>query len=59
MSVTKKNENIEAEKFAFCCQVCGDMQTINQHLRAFLPLCDQCKSDLKEYVLQVRLNRTL
>ena len=39
---------------AFYCTICGDSQPCNYFATIYFPVCDQCKKDIKEYVLSVR-----
>ncbi len=52
----KKSETnwIVPTETAFTCTICGDSQPCNYFAPIYFPVCDQCKKDLKEYVLSVR-----
>ena len=41
-------------QLAFTCQICGESQSFYGNERIIFPICNNCKSDLKEYVLSVR-----
>ena len=47
-----------APEFGFICQICGDTQKIEsvEHLKLYNPpgMCDNCKSDLKDIILEKR-----
>lgn len=45
---------ITPTELSFTCQICGDSQSFYGNERIVFPICDKCKSDLKEYVLSVR-----
>lgn len=52
--LTTSNEN---SYIGFTCEICGEAQTTqftNYYPSNVFPVCDQCKSDLKEFVLEKR-----
>lgn len=46
----------EAESWGFTCEICEDVQTFNGSVSHIFPICDNCKSDLKEIILIKRKN---
>lgn len=45
---------VKAISIGFTCQICGDIQTIEDTVKIDLPICDQCKKDLKEIIMNKR-----
>ena len=44
-------------QIAFICQICGDKQPCIYFDKIHFPICDNCKSDLKDFVLSKRKNK--
>lgn len=51
----QSNSPIQPEyTIGFTCDICGETQNCNYFTPIYFPVCDNCKSDLKKYVLSVR-----
>lgn len=47
-----------APKISFICEICSCSQELETlTIKILMPICDQCKKDLKEYVLKIREER--
>jgi predicted RNA-binding Zn-ribbon protein involved in translation (DUF1610 family) len=55
---TNADDKIKSIAVGFSCQICGDVQIVHDvamiNMNGHLAICDQCKNDLKEIIMQKR-----
>ena len=52
-----ETHKIVPTEIAFTCVICGESQPCNYYAPIYFPVCDKCKSDLKDFVLSKRANK--